>query len=343
MKLFLKNFRSHKKLELDLEPITIIIGPNGSGKTNILEAVSFISAARSFRVEDKKNLIADGADFCTIKLQDNEAIISRIPRTIATFKIKGVKKRIYDFVGRLPSVVFNPESLQIINGSPSERRRFMDSLLAQTSTDYFKALIDYKKILVRRNKVLQAIADYQADENQLDFWDEEMAAAASIIIQEREALATFLRESFPRLYLKIAKKKDLVELAYRSQIEGEVLTKIRQKRPIEIHARTTIFGPHRDDLEFLINSHQASNYASRGEIRSMILALKLAELKFIDKMKSEEAAIPTLLLDDVFSELDKHHRDHIHHLVKDYPTIITTTDLDHLSKELKERAELLEL
>lgn len=348
MKLILKNFRSHKKLELNLGAVTVIVGSNGSGKTNILEAISFLSAARSFRADDKRNLIREKADFASIKLAEFETVIARLPRLTATFKIRGVKKRIYDFVGQLPSVIFTPESLNIINGSPADRRRFMDGLLSQISGKYFKALVDYKKIIHQRNHLLAMIAEGQGSIGELDFWDRELSAVADIIIEERELFADFLKAELPKYYRLFSEKKETVEVEYKKQAERPIIQKLIDKRGIEIAARTTIFGPHRDNLIFLVNGYEAENYASRGELRSLVLSLKLAEIHYLDKMRgktapNQTANQPLLLLDDVYSELDKHHRDQIKALVSSYPTVITTTDLDHLSKDLADSAELVEL
>jgi DNA replication and repair protein RecF len=340
VKLFLKNFRSHKKFELELGRITAIIGPNGCGKTNILEAISFISAARSFRVDDKRSLIRLGADFCQIKLDQSEVIISHLPRLTATFKIKGVKKRIYDFVGRLPSVVFNPESLEIITDGPAARRRFLDSLLSQTNHHYLKALIDYRQVLLRRNRLLSLVADGEAREDELVFWDERLALPADLILAERKKLVKNLQTNLPGFYSRFASKNHQLNIAYKTHVEGEMLTKLRQKRQIEVAARTTIYGPHRDDLVFTLDNQEADKYASRGEIRSIVLALKLSELKFIEETLK---VMPLLLLDDVYSELDRYHREQLFGLIKEYQTVITTTDIDHLSSEMREKAEVVEL
>lgn len=348
MKLLLKNFRSHKKLELDIAPITVIVGPNGVGKTNILEAISFLSAARSFRADDKKNLIREKTDFSIIKLDDYETIISRLPRLVATFKIKGVKKRLYDFVGHLPSVIFTPESINIVAGAPADRRRFMDGLLSQIDGNYLKALVKYRKVILRRNRLLSMIGDGQATADELSFWDDELSACADVIIRLREKLTKYLAQELPKVYQLFSKKNDKLEVEYKKQSESPIINKLREKRGVEIAVGTTIFGPHRDNLIFRLNGYEAENYASRGELRSIVLALKLAEISFLDKMRLENEdndinQKPILLLDDVYSELDKHHRAQIVALVKKYPTVITTTDLDHLSADLLKQAKIIEL
>ena len=340
MQLLLKNFRSHKKFELTLGKITAIVGPNGCGKTNILEAISFISAARSFRVDDKRSLIRLGSDFCQVKLDDLEVIISHLPRLTATFKINGVKKRIYDFVGQLPSVVFNPESLEIITDGPAARRRVMDSLLSQTGRHYLKALIDYRQVMQRRNRLLSMVADGEAKEDELDFWDERLAEPGELILSERKNLLDNLAQNLPEFYGHFAQKKQQLEIAYKTHIEGQMLAKLRQKRSVEVAARTTIYGPHRDDIIFTLDKQEADKYASRGEIRSIVLALKLSELKFIEEALKIK---PLLLLDDVYSELDRYHREQLFALIKEYQTVISTTDLDHLSSELIQKSQLVKM
>jgi DNA replication and repair protein RecF len=348
MKLALKNFRSHKKLEIEIAPTTLIVGQNGVGKTNILEAISFISAARSFRVEDKKNLIRTDADFMQIILDDLSVIVSRKPRLIATFKVAGAKRSLGSFIGLLPSVIFTPESLSIVNGSPADRRRFFDQLLSQSSREYFLALLKYKKILIRRNRLLSSIATGQAGIDELDFWDQELLEAATIIVSERAALSEFLNQRVREIYLLISNKKEELKINYKPQLSPVTIEKIREKQRIEIAAETTIFGPHRDNLEFILSGREAENYASRGEIRTIVLSLKIAELDFLDRIikKAEKETVidrPLLLLDDIFSELDHNHRRQIIQLIAEYPTIITATDAKEIKADLTKKAKIIEL
>lgn len=346
MHLELKNFRSHAKYSADFGQTTIIIGPNGAGKTNILEAISFISAARSFRADDKKSLIKDGADFATIKLDNLETIIAREPRLVVTFKKNGVKKRLSEFIGVLPSAVFTPQSLQLLIGPPVERRRYLDILLSQTDKEYLKALLEYRKIISRRNRLLQQIREQRTAEDQLDFWDEKLLATARTLVSGRQSYINFLIGKLADYY-KMFDGEACLTLNYHRSPNEFTEESIRQKRGQEIMAGNTLYGPHRDDLEIIINNHQAANYASRGEIRGLVISLKLAEADYLLSSQNYRASSPPvkpiLLLDDVFSELDESHRAMIDRLVENYQTIITTTDLDHLSSGLKRNADIITL
>jgi DNA replication and repair protein RecF len=203
-----------------------------------------------------------------------------------------------------------------------------------------KALIDYRQVLLRRNRLLSMVADGQAGEDELDFWDEQMSVSGMIILSDRKKLVKNLTVNLPGFYSHFASKEHQLNIVYKSHIEGEMLAKLRQKRQVEVAARTTIYGPHRDDLIFTLDNQEADKYASRGEIRSIVLALKLAELKFVEETLKIK---PLLLLDDVYSELDRYHREQLFALIKEYQTVITTTDIDHLSKELLKGAKLVQL
>ncbi len=337
--LSLTNYRNHSKFELELSEITVLIGKNGAGKTNVLESIELLSSCRSFRGDNRLDLIKFGADFTRVVGDDLEVFVQRIPRLSFQVKERGIKRKVADFVGLLPSVIFTPETLQIITGEPKERRRFLDIVISQKDHKYLRALQDYKKVLTQRNNLLKLISEGRSSEGELDFWDQELVVAAKIITEGRkEAINSFSRE-VSQFYQTISgQKKSQVEIIYHAKAEGDFAAKLLAKRGIDVAVGLTTSGPHRDDLQFKLNTLEAEKYASRGEIRSIVLALKMAELKYL-----ENDIKPILLLDDIFSEFDTVRRAHLYDLIKNYQSVITTTDRNHLSPELLTKASVIEV
>jgi len=336
-KLSLTNYRNHSKFDIDLSNITILVGKNGVGKTNILESVEVLSSCRSFRGENRLDLIKFDSEYTRIVGDDLEVFIQRTPKLLFQVKERGVKLKVSDFVGILPSVVFSPESLDIITGEPKERRRFLDIVISQKNHSYLRALQNYKKILAQRNNLLKLILSGQASEDQLDYWDNELVVSAKIITDGRkEAISDFI-SNLQHFYQTISgNKKAEIKIEYFAKADGDFKTKLFARRSIDIAAGLTTTGPHRDDLQFKIDNLEAEKYASRGELRSIVLALKMAELKYL-----ENGVKPILLLDDIFSEFDSDHRKHLYKLIADYQVIITTTDTDYLSKELLTKSTVI--
>ena len=345
--LSLTNFRNHAKFDLEFGEISVLVGKNGGGKTNVLEAIGLLSCGRSFRGDNRLEMISFDRDFARIVGDDLEVFIQRTPRLLFQMKERGIKRKIADFVGILPSVFFSPESLQIITGEPKERRRFLDIVISQKNHKYLQALLDYKKVLVQRNSLLKLLqsggthstSSGRVDESQLDFWDSELAAAAKIITRDRQAVVKKFSAEISKFYQTISGQKTTeLEIIYHAKAGENFSEKLRSKRGLDIAVGMTTSGPHRDDLQFKLNNLEAEKYASRGELRSIILALKMAELKYL-----EDGAKPILLLDDIFSEFDADHRAHLYDLIKNYQTIITTTDRNHLAGDLLTKSRVVEM
>ncbi|PIR27376.1 hypothetical protein COV40_01215 [Candidatus Berkelbacteria bacterium CG11_big_fil_rev_8_21_14_0_20_42_15] len=335
----LVNYRNHKNFELELSEITVLIGKNGVGKTNILEAIGVLSYGRSFRGENRFELINFAASYARVAGDELEVFIQRRPRLMFQMKERGVKRKIADFVGILPSVIFSPETIAIITGEPKERRRFLDIVISQKNHKYLQALLDYKKVLIQRNNLLKMIQERRAGEDELNFWDKELAAQAEIITAERQKICQQFAGQVDEFYRTISgQKKAKVEIIYHPKAGERFLEKLAAKRPLDIAVGVTLSGPHRDDLQFKLDSLETEKYASRGELRSIILALKMAELKYL-----EDGVKPILLLDDIFSEFDADHRAHLYQLIKNYQTIITTTDRDHIPAKLLTKSKVVEM
>ena len=348
--LSLEHFRNHKNFDLALEKTTVFVGKNGIGKTNVLEAVALLAFGRSFREDDKRNLIAFDSNYCRVKTGELEVYIEKEPRLKMLAKNKGVGRRLVDFIGLLPAVVFSPETVDIIIGAPRDRRRFLDILISQTDREYYKALSNYTKTRRQRNRLLQRIQEGEAGESELDFWDRELSEHAKIINQKRGELLVYLSDHLSDLYKEISGKQEKnLEIIYHQKSGDDLAQKLADNRVREIAIGSTIYGPHRDDLEFRLAHKNMANFASRGELRSAILALKIAELRYLEdiikKSKVSDAIIdsPILLLDDIFSEFDEDRRKHLSKLISKYQTLTTTTEKDHLEDDLLRNAKIIEL
>ncbi len=356
----LLNFRNYQKLDLHFDKdLTILLGLNAAGKTNLLEAIEILSVAKSFRVKREQNLVLWGLDFCRLeseikKGKDNlklEVIIDLSKgRPQKTVKIGGVKKKTLDLIGKLSTVLFYPEDLNMISASPSVRRQFLDVVLCKTDNKYCYALAEYRKILRNRNLLLNQIREGRATTNELGFWDKQLTELGTDIILKRGELIKFLNTKISPIYVNISGvKTNNLKLIYKpnlallkSMVEKALkkifFEELMAKRDFEIRRGVTLIGPHRDDFSFELQNRVVQPFASRGEFRSIILALKSSELDYLESNLGER---PILLLDDIFSELDKNRRHHLRKIVDNQQTIITTTDLEHISSELRDKAEIL--
>ena len=338
----LENFRNHRSFLIEFEQVTVIIGENGIGKSNILEAISVLSACRSFREDDKKNLVMLECDFARITAGELEIFIQRCPNTLFKTKHKGVFKKQADFVGNLRSVVFSPETMEIVGGTPKLRRRFLDVMISQKDHGYLRALMSYEKIRQERNSLLGMILEGRAKVEELGYWDQELIRFGTIILEKRISTVRFVNKNLADLYRAISgKESEDLQIIFESNTTiAEFGMNLKENRRREICSKHTITGPHRDDFFFSLNGYNLANYGSRGEVRSAVLALIIAELEFLSEEDFEK---PILLLDDVFSEIDEKRRGHLGELIKQYQTVITTTDLSHLSGELLKRVKIVEL
>lgn len=333
----LENFRNHRELLIDFDDVTVLIGKNGAGKSNVLEAVFLLSACRSFREEDKKNLISLECDFARVVSGNLEVFIQRQPYLFKT-KVKGVFKKQSEFIGEVKSVIFSPESLNLLSGSPKERRRFLDIMISQSDRSYLRNLMAYEKVRLERNSLLQAIAERRAHEDELAFWDKEIVALGEQIEQSRRQAVGELNPPLIELYREISGDESKLTIDYHTNMTDGFEQELVATRRRDIAAGRTLLGPHRDDFDLLLDSANMANFASRGEVRSAVLALKIAELHFLD-----HGSKPLLLLDDVFSEFDEERRGHLGRMILEYQTLITTTDESHLASGLRESAKIIKI
>ncbi len=372
LKLQLENFRNYKNYtyEFDRENnFTIIKGPNGKGKTNLLEAIYVLSLGKSFRSVLHDDLILWGMDyfrimgdvFCDEENQKVEVGYTNYPSRKKSFKKNGVSLKNSEYVGNFLTVLFQPEDLNILYLSPSLRRKYMDILLSQTDRSYLKALIQYNKTLKQRNTLLNEIRkaffnkkDVVTLKKDLDAWDEELVKFGSLITEKRLGLTEFLGKKLEKIYQSISGQDEKITLEYKSKtvdqktafplnkmsfITESYADALRQAQEKDILQAKTTVGPHRDDLIFFINKKEMYTAASRGEFRTLLLAIKLAEIDFI---KQKTGYHPILLLDDVFSELDKSRQELLLKSIKNCQTIIATTDTENI-ENLAENSVTLEL
>ncbi|MDP2632798.1 MAG: DNA replication and repair protein RecF [Candidatus Curtissbacteria bacterium] len=349
LSLDLTNFRNFSAQKIAFSKnLTVIIGANGSGKSNILEAVSLLSGIKSSRVETDLDLIKFGKTEAKIegtldvsKLTINFQVVDETLRgspqdsgqagqafVRKAYFVDSIKKRLLDFVDHFSIIEFSPFDLDLVVGSPSLRRHHLDILLSGLDRDYWRAISSYNKVVVRRNKVLLRILEHQAKPSELDFWDERLI--------EHGVIVSRVRQDFFE-YLNFVEKKDYSWELKQSLVTAEKLAKNRER---DISAGVTLSGPHRDDFQFLFRERNLEYFGSRGEQRMAVLALKLAELEYFAFKKGVR---PVLALDDIFSELDWEHREAVLSVIGKQQTIITAAEPESLPKEIFKKAKVVEL
>jgi DNA replication and repair protein RecF len=339
----LTNFRTYTRQSIDFEDLTIIVGENTVGKTNILEAVHILSTGKSFRADKDVDTIQFGSDFAridallqdkhervkiTVQLLNNSAIFHK------RYLINDVGKRHIDFASFFCSVIFSPQDLEIISESPTMRRKYLDGLLSTTSAQYRLSHTTYTKALRQRNRLLGLVKDgkrpYSADE--FSYWNTLLLEHGKIISDQRKTYIDYVNKSAHEVYP--------LELAYDSSLVTQ--DRLEKYKDAELASGVTLIGPQRDDIiiQFPKTSRLIREFASRGEQRLAVLQLKLLELTYVKETTQQK---PILLLDDVFSELDAHNIKHLSRLMPQQQTIITTTHIQDVPKEILSGALVLHL
>lgn len=327
----LQQFRSYANDSFEFQPgVNIIVGPNASGKTNLLESILVIARGGSYRAHDM-DLIAHGADWARL-----DALVDGDERTVKLVRVPAQEK-IYEIDGRvlrklslertLPVVLFEPNHLSLLTGSPEKRRDYLDDLLTQTTAGYGATLRAYKRTLAQRNSLLKSghvTAEY------LFPWDVRLSELGARIVRARSGLVESLNEKVAGLYKDLSQSDTQVSVTYQvgadpQQYESVMLRQLELRRQDDVVRGFTSFGPHRDDLLVSFNGSPAEDVASRGETRTFVLCLKVLELQLLQEARD---VTPLLLLDDVFSELDGVRRKALTTHLQPYQTFITTTDAD---------------
>lgn len=340
----LQNFRSYSDTTFTLdEGVTVIVGRNGCGKTNLLESILFAARGHSYRAKDA-DLIMFNQPWARIdlKLQNNESRTVKIITEPTIKKIYECNEKTYHRLTpqhTLPVVLFEPNHLNLLTGSPDKRRDYLDDFIEQINPTFRNDRRAYKKTLQQRNALLKR----QAPQEQFFPWNIRLSQLAGKIVQERNKLISTLNERVEDVYRSISDTKNNLYIEYQSNqdigvYETSLLKSLEKHFKEELIRGYTLSGPHRDDFKCYIDTRDMCEVASRGEVRTTLLALKTLELELIHAHRNHK---PILLLDDVFSELDSVRRKHLTDHIQNYQTCITTTEADILSENFKKSQRYL--
>ena len=342
----IENFRNIKELKLDFDDVNIIWGENAQGKTNLIEAIYLFTGGKSFRGAKDSQLVKMGEEKSRLKInfegsnREQYAEIDIKNKRVAS--LNGVKKKsALALSDEIKAVIFSPVHLNMIKEGPSERRKFVDSALCQLKSNYRNLLKEYNRCLNQRNILLKDLKNNPELDSLLYIWNKNCAISGAKIIYQRlkyiEALSPYVKD----IFTGISSGNEEIDLKYQStvnytddveQIEKKLLRELENNKYQDMMNRATSVGPHRDDIEILINGTSARIYGSQGQQRSCVLALKLAEANLLEQITKKE---PIALLDDVMSELDEKRQDYILNHIKNRQVFITCCDKETILR-LKE-------
>lgn len=384
--LSLTNFRNFTRLDIDVPrgPL-LLVGSNAQGKTSLLEAIYYLATFVSFHAGSDReliNFIAGREPLAVSRIvADFQRGVARRrvevrivqepngingPRVRKEVLLDGVKQKIGEVVGVFNAVLFLPQMLRVVEGSPEERRRYVNLALAQVYPPYAQALLEYNRVLSQRNALLKQLAERSGDPSQLGFWDEQLASKGGMIILARIHALQELEHLSAAIHQELTRNQEVLRLVYQPSFDPLPvrpnqyrlpmdapadrtilpLEKIRQgfqelllrSRPEDISRGVTTAGPHRDEFRFLSNGIDLGVYGSRGQVRTAMLSLKLAEVTW---MKEKTHEWPVLLLDEVLAELDDQRRDDLlARLAESEQSFLTTTDLDLFQADFVNKAQL---
>ena len=398
--LSLTNFRNFTRLDIDVPggPV-LLVGGNAQGKTSLLEAVYFLATFVSFHATNERQLInflasrealsvarivadfqyaetaggrasgAAGSHRLEVRLIQETNGISATPRLRKELLLDGVKRKIGEAMGAFNAVLFLPHMLRIVEGSPEERRRYLSLALGQVQPSYANALVEYNRVLTQRNALLKQLSERGGDQDQLFYWDEQLASLGAAIIHARIRAIGELERLAARLHSELTRQEEVLRISYQpaydplpvrsrqytlpldapvdrshlsiEKIQHGFLTCLKATRSEDILRGVTTLGPHRDEVRFLSNGIDLGIFGSRGQCRTAVLSLKLAEVAW---MKEKTGQWPVLLLDEVLAELDPERRaDLLQRLSTSEQALLTTTDLDQFSAQLAKGARVWQI
>ena len=330
----LQQFRSHSDSQYEFDNgVTIIIGPNGSGKTSIVEALYMASTGETFRNSDM-SVITTGKDWSrvdtvtehndqrSIKLQLQNEVLKK------SYVFDGVEKQRFLQQYELPVVLFEPQDMNILVGDPSQRRDAIDRVLCVTMPHYRAHSKNYRRALAQRNAILKQMSG--GNQQDIFVWDVRLSELGGVLHTARKQLINLFAQQFNDTYSAISGKQQNVTITYESDETGadytaSLLARLQHNIAKDVVRGFTSYGPHRDDIGVYVNGILAKTAASRGETRTLMLVLKMLELSAVEQATGQK---PLLLLDDVFSELDGSRRRLLADATNGYQTIITTTEAD---------------
>lgn len=336
----LKNYRNYTEERVYFSPkLNVLLGKNAQGKTNLVEAIYFCSIAKSPRTKREAELIKWQEDFSNILLEYKTKAGDK--KIDVTLKRKGKKiiklnriniLKIADLVGAVKCVYFSPDELKLVKDAPQDRRKFLDTDISQLNKNYFYNLIKYNKILDSRNKLLKDGFNSTSINETLDIWSRQLANVGSKIIIKRIEFLSKLKEYAKRSHNFLTSSTENLELNYQGitglteqEIELKLIQEYKNTQEKDLKLGYTTVGPHRDDIEMLVDSIDIRTFGSQGQHRTVALSLKLAELEIF---KDECGEYPVLLLDDVLSELDKERQNKLLEVTNKIQTILTTTNVN---------------
>ncbi|GLX71544.1 DNA replication/repair protein RecF [Paenibacillus glycanilyticus] len=343
----LHNYRNYKEIELKTDnQVNIFVGPNAQGKTNLLEAIFALALTKSHRTSKDKELIGWEADSARIhgevvKRYGTLKLDLMYSSQGKKAKINGLEQRkLSDFIGSLNVVMFAPEDLEIVKGTPGIRRRFLDMEIGQVQPGYLHTLTQYTKVLAQRNNFLKTASPGSSQLAMLDIWNMQLAEHGVKIMKKRKHFIHKLQRWAENIHAGITAGGEHLTIEYRPSFDGgssedetvlfdQFMLKLSQVKDQEIRRGMSLVGPHRDDMAFFINGKEAAVYGSQGQQRTTALSLKLAEIELICE---EIGEYPLLLLDDVLSELDQNRQTQlIETFQSKVQTFITTTGLESVN------------
>ena len=352
----LNNFRLHKKTKLELSKnINYIIGGNGQGKTSILEAVYYLCTTKSINQSSDNEAITFDKDFFEISGGFSEFTNNKVR---VFFERHTNKKNIFldgkqvykasDLIGKFPVVALLQSDHAITQGSPAERRRFVDSIISQSSATYLKLLLDYNKILRHRSSLLSKIKEYSSSEllDHLDAWTKSLIKTGSEVIKHRIKFIEEFNSYIKKPYIHIMGKKEFPKIVYKSDsgsIEEKVNDEFEQKlfaaKSNELRRARNLVGPHRDDFEFFIDDLELKKFGSQGQNKTFQIALRFSQFFYL---KDKLGVTPLFLMDDVFGELDSYRAERISNYLNEIgQAFITMTDFSRLEKLNKSNTDLV--
>lgn len=391
--LALSHFRNYAHLELELAPgITLLQGNNAQGKTNLLEAIFFLATARSPHAGAERELIHWGAasepiPFARVRAQvvrgsgqivEIEIVLvtgeehnlatargNAFSRVSKRIKVNGINRRTLELLGNLNVVLFLPEDLDLVFGSPGDRRRYLDTTLAQIDPKYSRALSQYGQVLEQRNALLKEFRERSFNAAELEPWNIKLIENGAYLMARRAQAVETYNDLIAEIHPRLTAKHEALKLQYQPTIPLNAFTppatrqlglgispppapleqisvafrqQLTEMRSREVGAALTLVGPHRDDLRFYIDGVDMITYASRGQGRTIAVSLKMAEMELMRRETGEE---PVLLLDDVMSELDKPRRAALSHAILNAKqAIVSATDLDDFTEEFLGQARV---
>ena len=362
--LSLRHFRNYGEQQIDFAAAkTILVGENAQGKSNLLEAVELLATLKSHRTSRDRDLVQQDQPVAQISasvrrelgLADLSLVLRQAGRRTAILNGEKLRRQL-DFLGTLNAVQFSSLDLDLVRGGPGERRDWLDTLLIQLEPIYAHILSQYNQVLKQRNALIkQSYGDDSGesgpaiDATEFALWDAQLAALGTRVMRRRARAIARLAPIAHQWHQAISGQREDLQIHYQPNvslveddpavIQGSFLEKIQQRAIAEQHQRTTLVGPHRDDIEFAINDTPSRQYGSQGQQRTLVLALKLAELHLIDEIIGEP---PLLLLDDVLAELDLSRQNQLLEAIQDrFQTIITTTHLGAFGSQWMTSSQIL--